>query len=45
MKFLYCILPAILNGVAILVFQRFPITREEHARIREQLAARRDASA
>ncbi len=43
MKFLYCILPAILNGIAILIFQRFPITRDEHERIREQLDARRAA--
>lgn len=40
MKFLYCILPAILNGVALLLFQRFPITREVHEEIRQRLAAR-----
>jgi GPH family glycoside/pentoside/hexuronide:cation symporter len=44
MKFLYCVLPAILNGVALLAFQRFPITREVHDGIREQLAARRNAA-
>jgi GPH family glycoside/pentoside/hexuronide:cation symporter len=44
MKFLYCVLPATLNGVAILIFQRFPISREEHERIRLQLQARRTDS-
>lgn len=41
MKFLYCILPAVLNLVALLVFQRFPITRDEHERIQRELVARR----
>jgi sugar (glycoside-pentoside-hexuronide) transporter len=40
MKFLYCVLPAILNLVAVAVFQLFPITRERHEQIREQLANR-----
>jgi Na+/melibiose symporter-like transporter len=44
MKFLYCLLPAILNAVALITFQRFPITREVHEQIREHLQARRDAS-
>jgi Na+/melibiose symporter-like transporter len=41
MKFLYCLLPAILSLAALLIFQRFPITPEVHARIRAQLDARR----
>jgi len=40
MKFLYCILPALLNLVAVIVFQRFPITRERHEHIREELGHR-----
>jgi GPH family glycoside/pentoside/hexuronide:cation symporter len=44
MKFLYCLLPAILNAVALIIFQRFPITREVHEQIRAQLEARRNAA-
>jgi GPH family glycoside/pentoside/hexuronide:cation symporter len=40
MKFLYCLLPAICHLAAILIFQRFPITPEVHARIRSELDAR-----
>ncbi|MCP5057850.1 MAG: MFS transporter [bacterium] len=40
MKFLYCILPAILNLLAVIIFQRFPITRERHEDIRAQLELR-----
>jgi len=42
MKFLYCVLPALLQFVALLIFQRFPITPELHERIRAQLSARRE---
>jgi sugar (glycoside-pentoside-hexuronide) transporter len=50
MKFLYCLLPAICHLVALILFQRFPITREVHAGIRAELARRaasrrRDADA
>lgn len=41
MKFLYCVLPALLQLVALLIFQRFPITSELHRQIRAELAARR----
>ena len=40
LKFLYCLLPAICHLVALLIFLRFPITPEVHARIRAQLDAR-----
>jgi GPH family glycoside/pentoside/hexuronide:cation symporter len=40
MKFLYCLLPAVFHLIALLVFQRFPITPEVHAGIRAQLDAR-----
>jgi GPH family glycoside/pentoside/hexuronide:cation symporter len=40
MKFLYCLLPGVCHLVALLIFQRFPITPEVHARIRAQLNAR-----
>jgi GPH family glycoside/pentoside/hexuronide:cation symporter len=40
MKFLYCLLPAICHLVAVLIFQRFPITPEIHAQIRAELDAR-----
>jgi GPH family glycoside/pentoside/hexuronide:cation symporter len=40
MKLLYCVLPAVLHLVALLVFQKFPITPEVHARIRAELDAR-----
>ena len=40
MKFLYCVLPAVFHLVALLVFQKFPITPEVHARIRAELDAR-----
>ena len=39
-KFLYCVLPALCHGVALLAFLRFPITREVHAEIRRQLSER-----
>jgi GPH family glycoside/pentoside/hexuronide:cation symporter len=41
MKFLYCVLPALFNLAAFLIFQRFPITPEVHAAVRAQLDARR----
>ena len=41
MKFLYCLLPAFFHLGALVVFQRFPITPEVHARIRAQLDVRR----
>jgi GPH family glycoside/pentoside/hexuronide:cation symporter len=44
MKFLYCLLPAIFYLVALLVFQKFPITPQVHARIRGELEARAAAS-
>lgn len=44
MKFLYCLLPAIFSLAALLIFRRFPITPEVHARIRAALDARREAS-
>jgi GPH family glycoside/pentoside/hexuronide:cation symporter len=44
MKFLYCVLPAVLNLAAVVAFQRFPITRELHDRIREQLEVQRKGS-
>ena len=40
MKFLYCLLPAVFHLIALLVFQRFPITPEVHAGIRAQLDVR-----
>ena len=40
MKYLYCLLPAALHLVALLIFQKFPITAEVHAQIRAQLDAR-----
>jgi Na+/melibiose symporter-like transporter len=40
MKLLYCVLPAVLHLVALLIFQKFPITPEVHARIRAELDAR-----
>jgi GPH family glycoside/pentoside/hexuronide:cation symporter len=40
MKFLYCLLPAALHLVALLVFQKFPITPQVHAGIRKELEAR-----
>jgi GPH family glycoside/pentoside/hexuronide:cation symporter len=40
MKFLYCVLPAALHLVALLIFQKFPITAEVHAQIRAKLDAR-----
>jgi Na+/melibiose symporter-like transporter len=40
MKFLYCLLPAICYLAALLVFQKFPITPEVHARIRRDLDSR-----
>jgi len=45
MKFLYCILPAVFHLIAVLIFQKFPITQEVHAEIRAQLEARRTAGA
>jgi GPH family glycoside/pentoside/hexuronide:cation symporter len=45
MKFLYCILPAVFHLIAVLIFQKFPITQEVHAEIRAQLEARRAADA
>jgi GPH family glycoside/pentoside/hexuronide:cation symporter len=41
MKFLYCLLPAVLHLAALLIFQKFPLTPEVHAQIRAQLNARR----
>lgn len=39
-KVLYCIVPAVCHLAAVLLFQRFPITAEVHARIRAGLDAR-----
>ena len=44
MKFLYCLLPAVLHLAALLIFQKFPITPEVHAQIRAQLDARKAES-
>ncbi len=44
-KILYCIVPAVCHLVAVVIFQRFPITAEVHAGIRAQLDARRGAEA
>jgi len=44
MKFLYTLLPGVLYGVAVIIFQKFPITQEVHAGIRAQLDARNKAS-
>ena len=43
MKFLYCLLPAVCHLAAVIVFQRFPITREVHAAIRAELDRRAEA--
>jgi sugar (glycoside-pentoside-hexuronide) transporter len=43
MKFLYCVLPAAFHLIAVVIFQKFPITEEVHAEIRAQLDARRAA--
>jgi Na+/melibiose symporter-like transporter len=40
MKFMYCLLPAVCQLAAVIVFQRFPITREVHAGIRAELDRR-----
>lgn len=45
LKFLYCILPAAFHLIAVLIFQKFPITQEAHTEIRAQLEARRAAGA
>lgn len=37
LMFLYCILPGVLQFVAVAIIHRFPITREVHRQIREQL--------
>lgn len=44
MKLLYCLLPGFCHIAALLLFQRFPMTPEVHARIRAQLDAREAAS-
>ena len=38
---LYSLLPAVLNIIALVVFQMFPITQEVHAELRAQLDARK----
>jgi len=40
MKLLYCILPGICHVAAAIIFQKFPITAEVHARIRAELDRR-----
>jgi GPH family glycoside/pentoside/hexuronide:cation symporter len=40
MKFLYCLLPAVFHLIALVIFQRFPITPEAHAEIRARLDRR-----
>lgn len=42
-KVLYCVVPAACHLVAVLIFQRFPITAEVHAEIRARLEARAEA--
>jgi len=42
MKVLYCLLPAVLYLVAVIIFQKFPITREVHADIRKKLDERKN---
>ena len=42
---LYSLLPAFLNIAAIFIFLKFPLTREVHAEIREQLDARKSDAA
>ncbi len=42
MKVLYCVLPALLNFAAALIFLKFPLTEEVHAEIRAQLDARKN---
>lgn len=43
-KVLYCIVPAVCHLVAVLIFQRFPITAEVHAGIRARLDERAQAA-
>lgn len=43
MKLLYCILPGVCHVAAALIFQKFPITPEVHARIRAELDRRNAA--
>ena len=43
-KVLYCIVPAACHLVAVLIFQRFPITAEVHAGIRARLDERAAAA-
>jgi sugar (glycoside-pentoside-hexuronide) transporter len=43
MKLLYCILPGTCHVAAALIFQKFPITPEVHARIRDELDRRNAA--
>jgi sugar (glycoside-pentoside-hexuronide) transporter len=44
LKFLYCLLPGACHVLALLLFQRFPMTPEVHARIRAALDARKEAA-
>ncbi len=44
MKFLYSILPAICFGACYFLLRRYPITQEEHARIRAEIEARKTDS-
>ncbi len=43
MKLLYCILPGVCHVAAAIIFQKFPITPEVHARIRAELDRRNAA--
>lgn len=44
-KLLYSVLPALCHAAALVLLQRFPITREVHEGIRARLAARRSRTA
>ncbi|UCD86067.1 MAG: MFS transporter [Deltaproteobacteria bacterium] len=44
MKLLYCILPGICHVAAALIFRKFPITPEVHAKIRAELDSRKTSS-
>ncbi|NQU07499.1 MAG: MFS transporter [Candidatus Abyssubacteria bacterium] len=44
LKFLYSILPAICFAACYFILRRYPITQEEHARIRSEIEAKKAAS-
>ena len=43
MKFLYSILPAICFGACYFLLRRYPITQQEHERIRAEIEAKKDS--